>query len=264
MEPYSVYKKVFELREKGYTYKKIQEELAKNGKSLSVSKIQSMSKNIYEDLGKEEPTIISDEIIYDLRNQGLTYQEMEKELKKQGKKITASTLCYRCRKIYEQKNEKIPKASSIKISDEEIFKLREKRLTYEKISKHFEQNGRPISICVIQKRCKKIYDEKGLLEPKAEHMNSKLESNFDKEIVRLREEEGLSYKKISEHFADRDITRQGICNRYKRIENYNNKITSKMILDLITTKKATLDQIKVIADYYGVDLEKTLDSLEER
>lgn len=264
MESYGIYKKIYELRESGYTYKEIQEELAKNGNKISVSKIQTMAKAIYEELEKEEPTFVSDEVIYNLRKQGLTYSEMSEELLRQGKRITTSTLCCRCKKIFKEKNEKVPKGSSLKISDEEIFNLREKRQTYEKISEYFKQKGINTSIGFIQRRCKAIYAEKGLKEPKSEHMNSKLDSNFDKEIVRLRENEGLSYKKIAEHFTDRDITRQAICNRYQRIENYNSKVTAKMIFNLVASKKATIEQIKIIAEYYGVDLEKTMNSIEDR
>lgn len=264
MEPYSIYKTVFNLRENGLTYKQIQDELQKIGKNISVSHIQVMSKSMYEELGKEEASYVSDEIIYNLRQKGLTYMEMEAELKKQGKRVSTSSLATRCKKIYKEKKEKMPKASSIKISDEEIFKLREKRLAYDGIVKHFEEKGISVSITFIQRKCKQIYQEKGLKEPKPEYINSKLESDFDKEIVRLREEEGLSYKEIAKAFPDKKISRQGICNRYKRIENYNNKQMSKMILNLMTTKKASLEQIKIIADYYGVDLEKTFDSIEER
>ena len=38
----------------------------------------------------------------------------------------------------------------------------------------------------------------------------------------------------------------------------------KMILNLIVTKKATIDQVKQIAAIYGVDLNKVMNSLDER
>lgn len=44
----------------------------------------------------------------------------------------------------------------------------------------------------------------------------------------------------------------------------NDQQLAKMILNLITTKKATLEQVQEIAQIYGVDLEKVMDSLEER
>lgn len=42
------------------------------------------------------------------------------------------------------------------------------------------------------------------------------------------------------------------------------KQLAKMILNLIVTKNATLEQVKKIAEMYNVDLEKVMDSLEER
>lgn len=50
----------------------------------------------------------------------------------------------------------------------------------------------------------------------------------------------------------------------KYMDKYNDKELAKMILNLITTKKATLEQVQEIAQIYGVDLEKVMDSLEER
>lgn len=44
----------------------------------------------------------------------------------------------------------------------------------------------------------------------------------------------------------------------------NRQELAKMILNLIVTKHATIQQVQKMAEYYGVDLEKTMDSLEER
>ena len=39
---------------------------------------------------------------------------------------------------------------------------------------------------------------------------------------------------------------------------------AKMILNLMVTRKATLEQVEKIAEIYGVNLDKVMDSLEER
>ena len=43
----------------------------------------------------------------------------------------------------------------------------------------------------------------------------------------------------------------------------NKKELAKLILNLINTRNATLDQIKIMADYYDVNLEEIMDSLGE-
>ena len=49
--------------------------------------------------------------------------------------------------------------------------------------------------------------------------------------------------------------------RHKRF--LNEQQLAKAILNLTITRKATIEQIQQIADYYGVDLKKTMNSLEE-
>lgn len=60
------------------------------------------------------------------------------------------------------------------------------------------------------------------------------------------------------------ISRQRVEQRHKRFQKYSEQQLAKEILNLMTTKKATLKQIQIILDYYGVDLEKTMNCLSER
>lgn len=78
-------------------------------------------------------------------------------------------------------------------------------------------------------------------------------------------EQGLSYKKIREELIKNNInmTREAVQDRLKRFLKANEEQLAKAILNLIITRKATMEQIQQIADYYGVDLEKTMNSLEE-
>lgn len=47
-----------------------------------------------------------------------------------------------------------------------------------------------------------------------------------------------------------------------KVKNFDKVKLAQMIVGLIKSRHATLEQIKVMADYYDVDLEDTLNSLE--
>ena len=127
-----------------------------------------------------------------------------------------------------------------------------------------------------------------------------IEDKTDREIVRLIREviEGYSKKYIREKKRERkpnyinqtyleryegveledigdEIEREAVriaraAEKYKKntpeisgnIENFDKLELAKMIVGLIKSRHATLEQIQVIADYYNVDLEATLGSLE--
>ena len=64
---------------------------------------------------------------------------------------------------------------------------------------------------------------------------------------------------------DKNISTEGIKNSEFVLSAENNEQQlAQAILNLITTRKATIEQVQVIADYYGVDLDKIMNSLEER
>ena len=298
--------KIFELREQGLTYKKIAEELTNQGEKIDRSVIKARCKKIYEKKRMEEPKakreqktkIITDEEIFKLREKGLSYEKISEELTNQGKKISFNTIRLRCKKIYEEKGMEEPKVKrkqKTKITDEEIFKLREKGLSYEKIAEELTNQGKKISSNTIRLRCKKIYEEKGKEEPE-----TKCKQNLqitDEEIFEL-SEKGLSYRKIAEELANQgkkidystaklrckeiyeekaktksklsktseDKSKQNLLYQKKENEDLliSEKELARMILNLTVTRNATIEQVKKIADVYGVDLEKTMNSLEER
>ena len=75
----------------------------------------------------------------------------------------------------------------------------------------------------------------------------------------------LQTKKI-QWSKDEENEIDGAIERVKRSDPIikDNKKLAKMILNLVVTRKATIEQIKQIADIYGVDLDKVMNSLEER
>lgn len=62
---------------------------------------------------------------------------------------------------------------------------------------------------------------------------------------------------------------RGIDEKYEKnisglVKRYDNQRLAKMILNLVVTRNATMEQIQKMADYYEVDLEETMNSLDER
>lgn len=114
-----------------------------------------------------------------------------------------------------------------------IYDLREQGLSYLEISKELKKQGIKTSTTTVIAICKEIYTLKGKNAPKSG-------KGKKKDTVLTKQTEKQGYKKINEQQL------------------------AKAILNLMITRKATLEQVKIIADYYGVDLEKTMNSLEER
>ena len=55
---------------------------------------------------------------------------------------------------------KIGRPIRIFLDDEKIYELREQRLSYLEIAKHFKEQGIEVSYQIIRERCKKIYELK--------------------------------------------------------------------------------------------------------
>ena len=72
------------------------------------------------------------------------------------------------------------------ISNEEIYELREKGMTYQEMSGYFDKKGIKIHFNTISQRCKRIYKEKGKEEPKLK--KKKIYKTDDESLESLNEE----------------------------------------------------------------------------
>jgi len=152
--------------------------------------------------------------------------------------------------------------------DEQIYELRKKGLTYVKIAKELQRQSIQIGAVRVGRKCKAIFLKKGEKDPiEASKQRGLTDESRDlyEEIYNLRDQ-GLSFKKISYKLEEdgKIISRQAVERRYKKFLKMNEQELARAILNLSITKKATMEQIQKIADYYGVDLEQTLNSLDER
>lgn len=76
-------------------------------------------------------------------------------------------------------------------------------------------------------------------------------------------EKGMTYKSISDYYNG-NFSPPSVSKRLEKYNKEQNKNLAKMIFKLARTRNATTRQIKTIADLYGVNLDKILNSLEER
>lgn len=252
---------IFNLREEGLSFDEIKEELSKQNINYSISQIRNKSQKAYDFFEKDAPKYsqvkVSDEEIIKLRQNGYTYKKILEELEKQGKKINYSTLASRCEKLCKDKYE---------IDDKEMLRLRlEEGLSYQEIADKLSTKEKKMTLTIVRYRCIKLCEERHIDLGKSKRgKKGRNISSIDEEIIRLREEEGKTFKEIGTMLSDKKIrSKQEISRRYERISKINSQRLAKMILNLMKTKKATLEQVQVIAEYYGVDLEKTMNSLEK-
>ena len=211
---------IYKLREQKMTYKEMMEYFEKKGVKISIHTLWVRCKKIYKEKGKDEPKIkrknmvkeATDEEIYELREQGMTYERIVEYYNTKGIKITHQAIGYRCKKIYKEKGEEEPKEKEIKkrnsVTNEEIYKLRKQGMTYKEIAKYFNNKGIPITRVTIGKRCKKIYKEKGEEEPKEKEIK-KRNSVTKEEIYELREQ-GMTYEEIAKYFNNKGIPIAGV------------------------------------------------------
>lgn len=86
-------------------------------------------------------------------------------------------------------------------------------------------------------------------------------SNWSKEELKTINEAIDRVKRSEKIIGDKKVEKE---NKSNLIEQCDEKELAKMILNLIVTRKATLEQVEKIAEIYGVDLGKVMNSLDER
>ena len=169
-------------------------------------------------------------LIYKLRNEkGLKLEEIAEKLRKRGINISLSAIDYHYHKalknqeIYGNTDGNKPK----RIDDEKIFELRELGLSYESIADFFESQGIKIHFTSIQKRCKKIYEKKGLEVPITKYsfrVLSKIDELRKRKFTYLEiaKEISKSGKRVSEQDVEK-IIKKVLSKKYKKHEDVDKK-----------------------------------------
>ena len=78
--------------------------------------------------------------------------------------ICWATVAIRTKRIFDAKGEEVPRAkgkSSRQVSDQELYRLKQKCMSYSAISKYLERKGIKLCPSSIGRRIREIYSEKG-------------------------------------------------------------------------------------------------------
>ena len=111
---------IYELSEQGLLHEEIAQYFNDKGIHITGATIGKRCKEIYKEKGKKEPKTkrgrkerkdVTNEEIYELRKQGMTYGDITKYYNEKGIIINPTTIWLRCKKIYEEKGQEVPKAT---------------------------------------------------------------------------------------------------------------------------------------------------------
>ena len=207
--------KIRELRNQGYSYRKIVKYFQENGNEVSISTINNRCKKIYGSLENIPKAIfrlgnntLADkygEEIYRLSQQDLSYTEIRNILNAKGIKISLTSVTLIADKVYREKGEEKKYVFIMKkgITVEKIFELRESEMSYQEISDYYKSIGIEVSASSILRYCKQIYSNKNKKEPKKVN-GRKRKDISDEEIYELKNK-GYSYEKIAEYYTKKGI-----------------------------------------------------------
>ena len=217
---YTEDEELIKLREQGMSFERIADYYKEKGIKVAVETIESRCKKAFEKRKKKMPSTkkkieVLDEEIYQLREQGMSYERIVEYYSKKGIEITHQAIGYRCKKIYEEKGKKEPKSKRENhTEDEELIKLKEKGMSYERIADYYNEKGIKVTVETIESRCKKAFEKR---KKKMPSTKKKIEV-LDEEIYQLREQ-GMSYERIVEYYSKKgiEITHQAIGYRCKKI-----------------------------------------------
>ena len=110
-----------------------------------------------------------------------------------------------------------------------------------------------------QKVENRIENSKSLNRKKDLHKSMKISETDNIILEELKK--GTTQSEIARNMG---VSKQAINYRKKKLDMIENQKLAKIIVNLIYTKKATIEQVKIIGDYYGINIEETLNSLDEQ
>lgn len=117
--------------------------------------------------------------------------------------------------------------SKLPITDEELYQLRKSGKSYMQIAAEISKPGRLIDWRMVQRRCKKIYGQRGEAEPQL-RTGPKMyihRTELPLDIIFQMREEGYSYDKIAQYITEKGIpvSAETICHRCKEIYSSKGK-----------------------------------------
>lgn len=226
--------------------REIARELNKSDSFISI-RIKKMKNNGIE-IPKLKSKKLDDKILQGLA-QGKTVDEIANELE-----FTKEYILYRIRRMNNPDNVR----TETKKRSEEINKIILEELAKgETLREVSEKTGK--SITNISKRINKM-KEQGIEVIRFKRHKKRENDEKDEEIWK-RLEAGEKPINIAK---DLGLSRQRVSQRLKQMEKRENQKLAKIIADLMLKKHATIEQVKTICEYYGVDIDRALSSLYEK
>lgn len=237
-----------------------------------------------------------DDCIYTLKLKGYNYSQISAELKKQFIELSDASVYTRCKQIFEDKGEEMPKTKNKKeslvnkdkkhkkskkqlvkkapaqscnkvrnkqslINEEELYRLRKSGCSLHKITEHYKSVGVDISYETIRIMCDKIFKQKGEKEPKHE----KLGYRYDEAvyIIRLLREQGLAYASIKDELDKNSIVMsvgkiKRICDELNKDTNNKPKYKSK------TKRNVSDEEIYRLRKEQGLSLHETTEHFQKQ
>ena len=204
---------LYDLAEKGVTNHEIFEMLKRQGVEITFSKLSTVMRDIYIEKGnkraggRQKIKHVTEEELYNLKMQGKSINDIAKYYKSKGIKIAETSVYKKAKKVFEAKNEEMPKAiikgpkekQIPEIYKTKIYELRQNNLSIQEImDKLLLEDGIKLSRYFINKTLNTVYSEKGEEEPKAkvgrkrkriDQLEKKKKiKDYDEQIYSLREQ----------------------------------------------------------------------------
>ena len=133
-----------------------------------------------------------------LKEQGMSYTEIANFFIEQGIRASYATVYQRLYRYYKTIGQEEPKSTNV-ISDEQLYQLKEKGLTYREISEYLKSQGIQISDAAVNYRLNKYCQKTGKQKPNLRRANV-----TDEQLYELREK-GLAYREISEYLKNEGV-----------------------------------------------------------
>jgi DNA-binding transcriptional MerR regulator len=161
------------LRENGYSFIKIRDELRKDDVHLGCDTIENRYLAYCENNGikpvelryrKGKAKNINKDKVYELKEKGYKINQIAKVFD-----VTPTTMSIICKKIYAEKNEEMKKSydEKIDVSKEELVELKDVGFSVRSICKYYKNKGIEVSDKIISKKLHKAYSELGRKMPNA-------------------------------------------------------------------------------------------------
>ena len=195
--------KIFELREQGYSYNQILIYFFEQGiEDMTDYYVSKRCKEIYSRKGLVEPKTkrrkleLPEEMIFQLRQEGLTYNAICKRLNDVGIKVTESKLIYTCKEIYAKKGMEIPKVKRIGKVEKIISSISKAQdISTESEDTLVREKENEIRKKILSKNIKARLTDKNSIE-KALVDLKKSKKATDEQINRIAEVYGIDWNEI--------------------------------------------------------------------